>query len=148
MAYHKIIKITDNLSKLVLDSHFRSFEANTRSFKLNKLSSKDLFIFAENAHFMWVDLDRNADQYKQLIACSCHVTYVSQSESTLYSCLNVKELLPRNRREIWRLSDCNWTWTQSHLVRKWTIWPVWVRVHCSRSNILAYNKMGIKLETR
>ena len=25
--------------------------------------------------------------------CSCHVTYVFQSESTLYSCLNVKERL-------------------------------------------------------
>ena len=25
--------------------------------------------------------------------CSCHFTYMFQSESTLYSCLNVKELL-------------------------------------------------------
>ena len=32
--------------------------------------------------------------------CSYHVTYAFQSESTLYSCLNVKELLARNRREI------------------------------------------------
>ena len=30
----------------------------------------------------------------------CHVTYAFLSESTLYSCLNVKELLARNRREI------------------------------------------------
>ena len=29
-----------------------------------------------------------------------HVTYVFQSESTLYSCLNVKELRARTRREI------------------------------------------------
>ena len=28
-----------------------------------------------------------------LTICSCHVTYVFESESTLYSCLNVKELL-------------------------------------------------------
>ena len=34
-----------------------------------------------------------------------HVTYSSQSESTLYSCLNVKELLARNRRDIWSLSN-------------------------------------------
>ena len=27
------------------------------------------------------------------IVCSYHVTYVFQSESTLYSCLNIKELL-------------------------------------------------------
>ena len=29
-----------------------------------------------------------------------HVTYAFESESTLYSCLNVKELLARSRREI------------------------------------------------
>ena len=32
--------------------------------------------------------------------CSCHVTFAFQSESTPSSCLNVKELLARNRREI------------------------------------------------
>ena len=31
---------------------------------------------------------------------SYHVMYALQSESTLYSCLNVKELLARNRDEI------------------------------------------------
>ena len=41
---------------------------------------------------------RNLQLY--LSVCSCHVTYVFQSESTLYSCLNVKELLSRSRREI------------------------------------------------
>ena len=35
-----------------------------------------------------------------LTVCSYHVTYAFQSESTLYSCLNVKELLARSRREI------------------------------------------------
>ena len=34
----------------------------------------------------------------ELTVCSCHVTYTVQSESTLYSCLNVKELLARSRR--------------------------------------------------
>ena len=47
----------------------------------------------------------------------------TRSKSTLYSCLNVKELLARNRREIWSLSDCNWTGTQTlnHLAKlaKW-----------------------------
>ena len=58
-------------------------------------------------------------------ACSCHVTYAFQSESTLYSYLNVKELFARSRREIWSLSDCSRTWTQNHLVRKGggSIWP-------------------------
>ena len=37
---------------------------------------------------------KNAD------VCSYHVTYLFQNESTLYSCLNIKELLAGNRREI------------------------------------------------
>ena len=57
----------------------------------------------------------------------------------LYSCLNIKELLVRSRREIWSLSDCNWTRTHNHLaqplassakcssVRLWTKW-LWARV--------------------
>ena len=57
----------------------------------------------------------------KLIVCSCHVTYAFQSESTLYSCLNVKELLARSRYDIWSLSDCNWTRTQNHLVRERTL---------------------------
>ena len=53
--------------------------------------------------------------------CSCHVTYVFQIESTLYHSLNVKELLAQSRHEIWSWSDCSWTWTQNHLVRKRTL---------------------------
>ena len=37
---------------------------------------------------------------KKMSVCFYHVTYAFQSESTLYSCLNVKELLARSRREI------------------------------------------------
>ena len=56
-----------------------------------------------------------------LVVCSSHVTHAYQSESTLYSCLNVKELLARSRREIGSLSDCSWTRTQNHLVPKRTL---------------------------
>ena len=35
----------------------------------------------------------NSKTICKLTVCSYHVTYVFQSESTLYSCLNVKELL-------------------------------------------------------
>ena len=63
----------------------------------------------------------NKTRFPEMTVCSCHVTYTFQSESTLYSCLNVKELLARSRHEIWRLSDCNWTQTQNHLVLKWTL---------------------------
>ena len=42
------------------------------------------------------------------------------SESTLYSCLNVKEFFAWDRRDIWSLSDSNGIPTQIHLVRKRT----------------------------
>ena len=42
-----------------------------------------------------------------LTVCSYHVTYVFQSESTPYCCLNVKELLAQNQCNVWSLSDCN-----------------------------------------
>ena len=51
-----------------------------------------------------------------LTVCSYHVMYTFQSESTLYSCLNIKELLARSRRKIWSLSDWNWTRTHNHQV--------------------------------
>ena len=39
-------------------------------------------------------------------------------ESLFYSCLNVKELLARKRRNILSLSDCHGTRTYKHLVRR------------------------------
>ena len=56
-----------------------------------------------------------------LTVSSSHLTYAFQSESTLYNYLNVKELLAQNRRKFWKLSDCNWTRSQNHLVRKRTL---------------------------
>ena len=47
----------------------------------------------------------------------CHVTYTFQSESILCIFLNVKELFPQNRCNIWSLIDCHGTQTQNHLVR-------------------------------
>ena len=47
--------------------------------------------------------------------------HTRQNESTLSNCLNINELLAQNRREIGILSDCNWTRTQQHLVRKLTL---------------------------
>ena len=48
-----------------------------------------------------------------LTVCFYHVTYVFQSECTLCSCLNVKELLARNRHNISSLSDYNRTRTRN-----------------------------------
>ena len=56
-----------------------------------------------------------------LAVCSYHVTYAFQSESTLYSCVNVTDILARSRREIWSLSEWNWTWTHNHIVHKRTL---------------------------
>ena len=58
------------------------------------------------------------DYLGKLTVCSYHVTYVFQSESTLYSCLGVKEILARNRHEIGSLRDCSWTRTHNHIVCK------------------------------
>ena len=49
-----------------------------------------------------------------LAVCPCHVTDAFKSKSTLYCCLNVKELLAQSRCKIWSLSHCNWTRTQNH----------------------------------
>ena len=48
-------------------------------------------------------------------------TYDFRSEYTLYSCLNVKELLARSRRHIWILGDSNGIQTLNDLVRKRTL---------------------------
>ena len=53
--------------------------------------------------------------------CSCHIKYAFQSESTFYRCLNVKEHLALNRRDIGSWNDCNGTRTDNHLVRKQTL---------------------------
>ena len=52
-----------------------------------------------------------------LIICYHHATHAFQNESTLYSCLNVKELLARNRRYISSLRDSNGIQTHNHLNR-------------------------------
>ena len=72
--------------------------------------------------FLWGDITLPKIEFEIEIVCFYHVTYTFQSESTLYSCLNVKELLAWNRREIWNLSDCNWTRTHNHLGCKQTLY--------------------------
>ena len=47
-----------------------------------------------------------------------NVTYTFQSEFTHYSSQNVKELLARNRPDIWSLSDRNGIRTHNHLICK------------------------------
>ena len=50
-----------------------------------------------------------------LTVCYYHVTYAFQSESTPYSCLNVKELLVQKRHDIWSLRS------DSHLPKRFAL---------------------------
>ena len=43
--------------------------------------------------------------FEQLAVCFYHVTYPFCRESTLRSCLSVKELLSSDRRDIWRFNE-------------------------------------------
>ena len=84
-----------------------------------------------------------------LTVCSYHLTYALQSESTLYICLNVKELLPWNKRDICNLSDCNGTRIHNHLVPKQTLnrlakltinWAdLWVRIGTVHLTVCSYH---------
>ena len=70
------------------------------------------------------DVNKSSSRNKIILVstvCSDHVTYTFQSESTLYICLNGKELLAQNRCYIWSLSDCKGTRTHNNLVHKWTL---------------------------
>ena len=53
--------------------------------------------------------------------CYYHAMYEFQSKSALHSCLNANELLARNRRDIWSLSDSNGIRTRNYLVCKRTL---------------------------
>ena len=69
-----------------------------------------------------------------LTVCYYLVMYAFQSEFTLYSCLNVKELFARNRCNIWSLSYSNRIRAHNHLVCKGTLKRV-------RDIITAYSQM-------
>ena len=67
----------------------------------------------------------------------CHVTNAFQSESTPSSCLNVKELLARSRRDNWSLNDNNGIRTHNHLVRKlWSIFKEYIECRFTLKRVL------------
>ena len=57
---------------------------------------KSFHLREKDAHISYTTARENVF----LIVCFYHVTYEFESESTLYSCLNVKELLAQSRRHI------------------------------------------------
>ena len=68
-----------------------------------------------------------------------HVTYVFQSESTLYSFLNVKERLAQNRHNIWSLSHRNGIQTHNHLVLVCELSGCRFEFRCCHLKSIVYN---------
>ena len=87
------------------------------------------FKYLKNENSSW-------DEIKNIMTvCSYHVTYAFQSESTLYICLNVKELLARNRHDIGLAK-----WLSVRLRTKW----LWVESRCSHlKNIIYYFQRAV-----
>ena len=82
---------------------------------------KNVIFYIKKGIIMWY---HNIFWQSKWICIGCmllsyHIRF--QSESTLYSCLNLKKLLARNRRDIWDLSDNNGIRTHNHFVRKRTL---------------------------
>ena len=74
-----------------------------------------------------------------MIVCYYHDMYAFQSKSTIYSCLNVKEL----RRDTWTLSDSNRIRIHNHLVHKWTLNQLAKLVECSFANWVVVGSKGV-----
>ena len=85
------------------------------------MSEKFVHLRKRQKHVPRIFFSTRRSNWIHVTVCSYHVTYAFQSESTHYSCLNVKELLAQSRRENWSLIDCNWTRTHNHLVHKRTL---------------------------
>ena len=128
---------------MFLSCHIHIFRVNSHSGCQGTLCSEQ----ARNLKFQWLQLDSNpqaissqtnTQSFSQTVrmielCCECLssrciwlcVLFLSctcfQSESTLYICLNVKELLAESGCKIWSLSDCNWIWTHNHLLSKRTL---------------------------
>ena len=77
-----------------------------------------------------------------------HITCMFQSESTLYSCLNAKELLAWSRRDTWSLSGSNGIWTHSHLFCKQTLNPLAKLSVCLNVWLFVYKLNGCDFEFR
>ena len=72
---------------------------------------------AKKDHLLFVSFFSNS-VFKIETLCCPDLTYALQSESTLYSVLNVKEGYIPDECEFWYFNDCNWTQIHNHLVSK------------------------------
>ena len=85
---------------------------------------------------------------KNMTVCYCHVMYTFQSESTLYNCLNARELLAWNKCDIWSLSDSKGIWTHNHLVHKRTLNHLAKLVIWLNGWVFVYELSGCRFESR
>ena len=90
-------------------TNYRCKEDNGKGLQLDsneqRLSSKtNTQTFTQTGQMVNLCCEYLSVRYIWLL-CSYHVKYAFQSESTPYSCLNVTELFPRSRQEIWSLSE-------------------------------------------
>ena len=72
-----------------------------------------------------------------------HLVYAFESESTLYSCLNVKELLAENKRNVWNLSDSKGIRNHIHLVSKRTL--EYISIRCIWLHVIAMSHTRLRL---
>ena len=117
-----LVHISRNFKDIFKDTCFNFYDCNWTRTQNHLVRKQTLKHLAKPAK--WLSCILSNYLYSAFNCSSCHFTYAFQSESTLYSCLDVKELLALSRHEIWRLSDCNWTRTRNHLVHKGTLNPL------------------------
>ena len=94
-------------------------------------TSKTVLIITSNIYFQFKrENTKKFPQHKHRLFSSCTLfecvflscqIHVLWREPALCSCPNVNKLFARNRRDIWRSSDCNGIRTYNHLVRKRTL---------------------------
>ena len=86
---------------IVFDYVTADIESNQKLIVLNSRKLNMSLVFTSQSYFKVPKTTRlNATHYFIMKICFYHVTYEFESESTLYSCLNVKELLARSRHHI------------------------------------------------
>ena len=79
-------------NKNIIFKAIQVISSDVKSFK-----AIDKILITYITHIIYITL---ITYITHITLCSCHVTYAFQSELTLYSCVNVKELLARSRQHI------------------------------------------------
>ena len=86
-----------------------------------QFNKKNSLIFFKDSDQKRDSCENTEELFLLKAKCYYHATYVFQSKSTLYGCLNVEKVLAWNRRDIWNLSDSDGIRTHNHLVCRQTL---------------------------